>query len=174
MFTNNTYYNGGSNLTLSKVYVYFGSSQASTPSGKFRHYVRTSVHTGDKNYLKISFPIQGYISEELAVLILPSDEKTIVYDYRGYLWTVNPVSGQYASGIGYGIAGTPAAEVFSGYSNLATVLTHGVSRYFSTDWVGESSNVVYDGYWGIDGKAIYKTSFSPSRGHNVRCIQEPN
>ena len=164
MFSNNTYYAGIVDETLSKVYAYFGSG-TTNPSGKFRHYVRTSVHTGDYNYLKISFPIQGFISPSSSKLFLPSDD--VSTDYRGYLWTVNSASNTTASGIGFGFAS-------DAYTNLANIKSNGIGRYFTDYWVGEGSSIVYDGNWGIDGKAIYKTSFSPSRGHNIRCIQEPN
>ena len=168
MFSNNTYYAGIVDETLSKVYAYFGSG-TTNPSGKFRHYVRTSVHTGDKNYLKISFPIQGFISPSSSKLFLPSDDVSTdgSGDYRGYLWTMNSASNTLAPGIGFGF-GSDA------YTNLANIKSNGIGRYFTDYWVGEGSSIVYDGNWGIDGNAIYKESFSPSRGQNVRCIQEPN
>lgn len=89
--------------------------------------------------------IQGYLSPSAGTLVKPT-----AADARGYLWTRSPNTSSGSSGQGIG---------------------HGCNSY-------NVGNIVEDGHdrngrWIITyGSAVYVTSFSASRGQNVRCIQE--
>lgn len=157
---NNDVYNVYSATTDATTYVFLGtgSSASANPYDEFRHSVafdNDGLDTSDP-----VFPIQGYISPTGTRLRLPTENGDAGFgqECRGYMWAVNDV-------YGYGY-GTSNQDKKYATVNTAFGTWNTVTKY--------SYNYLGYGYWGLTNRAFYRSVYSASRGHNVRCIQEPD
>lgn len=160
---NNGYYNVYSSSTDAITWVFLGSgtSASTNPNGEYRHVVTFTDEALDTD--RPVFPIQGYMSPTGYGLRIPTENGNTGFgqEIRGYMWTVNID----CYGYGYGTSDDDSQNV----------ITKTAFDTFNNVWIPSDSRNKYGyGWWGITKRAFYQSSFSPSRGHNIRCIQEPN
>lgn len=141
--------------------------------------------------LEVAFPCQGNINPEYGLLEVPAYFAGDNADARGYYWVLDRKADDTSYGLVYigdklmqrsapGIYQGQALGIGNGHRGVGGSLGNDHwprpnSQKFLIDGVNYDDRTNKNGYvcW-VYSYAGYRENFSASRGHNIRCVQEPD
>lgn len=134
--------------------------------------------TNSSGTLEAVFPCQGNINPEYGLLEVPAYYGGNGADARGYYWVLDRNIDVVKPGYETDYLKNEVPSIYQGQALGIGNGHRGVGGTLGHDhWPKESSSLVHtrNGYkCYVYCYAGYRENFSASRGHNIRCIQEPD